>query len=70
MFVSWEQCLEFDVRCDWKSDEQRRDGLSLVGGRVLSSECCGEEGAAVDRVQQRNDREVRNGFGKWSRLGE
>lgn len=53
------------MRCDWKSDEQRREGLSVVGGRVLSSECCGEEDAAVDRVQ-----EVRNSFGKWSRLGE
>lgn len=34
--VSREQCLEVDVCCEWKSDEQRREGLCVVGGRVQS----------------------------------
>lgn len=41
--VSREQRLELDVCCDRKSNEQRRDTLSVVSGGVLSSECCGEE---------------------------
>lgn len=36
LFGSREQRLELNVCCDRKSDEQRREGLSLVGGRVLS----------------------------------